>query len=358
MYVNGERVMAWIAKINKVEKHPNADALDICTVGGWKCITKLGEFIQGDLAVYLSIDSWVPHEIAPFLSKGKEPREYNGVKGERLRTARLRKQISQGLLLPLTVINPRMGSLKDHLDNAEGFDCSELLNIQKWEKPIPPQLQGQVKGNFPTQIPKTDQERVQNLISEGSDFFVGEWEVSMKLDGSSMTLFKLGEDVGVCSRNVWLKDNKENDGNTFVKLARNVDYAILLPEIAKKIGFDFALQGELMGPGVQGNRENFDDHRFFVFDIYNITDGNYLTPSQRQKVIDEIKSITPLIDHVPVLHDSFHITEENSSLDHFLEMAEVPSINHKYAEGIVFKNLHDGNKSFKAISNRFLLKEE
>ncbi len=93
--------MAWIARIDNVEKHPNADALDICTIGGWKVVTKLGVFNAGQLAVYFSIDSWIPHELAPFLSNGKEPREFESVKGERLRTIKLRGTCSQGLLLKL-----------------------------------------------------------------------------------------------------------------------------------------------------------------------------------------------------------------------------------------------------------------
>ena len=102
MYKDGERIMAWIAKIDQVEKHPDADSLDICTVGGWKCVTKLGEYKQGDLAVYISIDSWIPNSIAPFLTKvGQYPKVYNGVEGQILRTIRLRGQISQGLLLPV-----------------------------------------------------------------------------------------------------------------------------------------------------------------------------------------------------------------------------------------------------------------
>ena len=160
MYKDGKRMMAWIAKIDEVQKHPNADSLDICTVGGWKCVTKLGEFKQNDLAVYVSIDSWIPTELAPFLSKGTEPREYNGVKGERLRTVKLRGQLSQGLLLPCEVIPD------DGCRETVGPDVTELLGIQKWEAPVPAQLAGQVKGNFPTAVPKTDQERVQNLKKE------------------------------------------------------------------------------------------------------------------------------------------------------------------------------------------------
>jgi RNA ligase (TIGR02306 family) len=96
-----ERKMATIRRIDEIRPIEGADAIEAAVVGGWVVVIKKGEFKAGDLAVYLEIDSWVPHEIAPFLSKGQEPREYNGVKGERLRTVKLRGTTSQGLLLKL-----------------------------------------------------------------------------------------------------------------------------------------------------------------------------------------------------------------------------------------------------------------
>lgn len=101
MYKNGNRMMAWVAKINEVRSIPDADSIEAYRVGGWWVVDKKKAHLEGDLCVYVSIDSWIPHDLAPFLSKGKEPREFNGVKGERLRTVKLRGQVSQGLLLPL-----------------------------------------------------------------------------------------------------------------------------------------------------------------------------------------------------------------------------------------------------------------
>jgi hypothetical protein len=148
------RKLASIRKINLVEPIEGADAIEVATVDGWKVVVKKNEFKVGDLVVYFEIDSWVPTGLAPFLSKGKEPREYNGIKGERLRTIKLRGQISQGLILPYAIC----GKICE-----EGEDVSELLYIQKYEAPIPAQLAGQVKSTFPSFIPKTDQERVQNI---------------------------------------------------------------------------------------------------------------------------------------------------------------------------------------------------
>lgn len=95
------RKLASIRRIANIQPIEGADAIVVATVDGWKVVVKKDEFKVGDLAVYLEIDSWVPHNLAPFLSKGQEPREYNGVKGERLRTVKLRGTTSQGLLLKL-----------------------------------------------------------------------------------------------------------------------------------------------------------------------------------------------------------------------------------------------------------------
>ena len=350
------RKLASIRKISNIKPIANADAIEVAVVDGWEVVTKKGEYKPGDLAVYFEIDSFVPEHLAPFLSKGSGAKEYNGVVGNRLRTVKLRGQVSQGLLLSLQDPNVYKALLGSN-DWYEGMDVTEQLGVVKYDPPIPACLAGEVHGVFPGFISKTDQERVQNIIDR-KDLLVGTWEVTLKLDGSSMTMFTREGDVGVCSRNLWLKDNAANDGNTLVQFARSVEYDKLLPEVAKRVGFDFALQGEIMGPGVQKNREKFSNHRFFVFDVYNISASRYLTSDERWSVLAEIREFTALIEHVPVVYDEFEITEDSATMENFLAEANRPSINHKIAEGIVFKNVNNGDQSFKVISNRFLLKED
>ena len=197
------RKMATIRKIDALLPIVGADAIECAVVGGWTCVVKKGEFTVGDLAVYLEIDSWVPTELAPFLSKGKEPREFEGIKGERLRTVKLRGQLSQGLLLPL---EPTCTSIESEL--IEGLDVSLPLNIVKWERPMNAQLAGMAKGNFPSLIPKTDQERCQNLVTEIAQAITDrlQFEVTEKLEGSSMTVYLIDGVFGVCSRNLDLKE--------------------------------------------------------------------------------------------------------------------------------------------------------
>lgn len=376
------RKLASIRRIADIQPIEGADAIEVATIDGWKVVVKKGEFVVDDLAVYLEIDSWVPHELAPFLSKGQEPRKYNDVKGERLRTIRLRGQVSQGLLLKIDTDdgwNYIFSSPSDKHENyfvdlgevaIEGDDVTELLGIQKWEAPIPAQLQGQAAGMFPTSlIPKTDQERIQNCFGDiqkrakrfatekvwnaetqtleehpviiPADFKEPTYEVTMKLDGSSCTIFRWEGELRVCSRNLELKINDENKDNTFVAMAL---------EIGNNIPEGFAFQGEVMGEGIQGNREGFKGHRFFVFDIFDIQKHEYLSPVNRRDLCNQLG-----VEHVPVLGTDW---KAPSSVEEGLALAEGPSINHKIREGLVWKCNEDPSFSFKTISNTFLLKGE
>jgi RNA ligase (TIGR02306 family) len=339
------RKLASIRRIADILPIEGADAIEVAVVDGWKVVIKKGEFAIGDSAIYLEIDSWVPHEIAPFLSKGHEPREYNDVKGERLRTVKLRGQVSQGLLLnywdfPDVVKEFHKTRIVDPNDSDRSFDVTDILGIQKWEAPIPAQLQGQAKGTFPSSlIPKTDQERIQNCFRDIEKKGDVTYEVTMKLDGSSTTIFRWEGELRVCSRNMELKINDENADNTFVAMAL---------EIGDRIPEGFALQGELMGPGVQGNREGFKDHKFFVFDVFLIKEHKYAGPAYRRALCQEYG-----FEHVPVLGVAWKAPE---SVDSGLDIADGPSINHKIREGLVWKCNEDPSFSFKTISNQFLLK--
>ena len=329
------RKLATIRRIDEIRPIEGADAIEAAVVGGWVVVVKRGEYAVGDLAVYLEIDSFVPTALAPFLTKsGHEPKEFNGVKGERLRTVKLRGTVSQGLLIPA------MGTF------PEGTDMTEALGIQKWEAPIPAQLAGQVRGNFPGFIPKTDQERIQNLTAELREWqnnpnFI--WEVTEKLDGSSMTVYVRDEDAGVCSRNM---DLKEDAANSFWRVALEMD---LIGKI-RNSGRNLALQGELIGEGIQGNRYGVTGQQFHLFDIYDIDRGDYMNPFERRTFCD-----THGIQHVPVLAKEMEIQEWVQGL---LTMAEGKSVLNGKAEreGLVFKCNTFGGPSFKAISNRFLMK--
>lgn len=339
------RKMATLRRVDAVNPIPDADAIEVATVGGWRVVIKKGEFAPGDIAVYCEIDSWIPNELAPFLSKGSEPREYNGVRGERLRTVKLRGQVSQGLLLkPADVMNAKQFTLV-----GMGGDVSELLNIQKWEAPIPAQLAGEVRGVFPGIIPKTDQERIQNLTAEFAEWMAqgARWEITEKLDGSSMTVYFMDDDFGVCSRNLNLR---ETEGNSLWITARRNQ----LIERVQGTGRNLALQGELIGEGIQGNPYKIRGQEFYLFDVYDIDQGRYLRPNERHELSKALD-----IRHVPVIAHSAELLDTLGiqTVAQLLTFAEGKSTLRAETEreGLVFKNITD-EVSFKAISNKFLLK--
>jgi RNA ligase (TIGR02306 family) len=346
------RKLATVRKIDEIRPIEGADAIELAIIGGWQTVIKKNEYRVGDLAVYCEIDSWIPTILAPFLSKGKEPRVFNGIKGERLRTVKLRGALSQGLLLPMFVL-----AGEDSMDvsaYAPGDDCTEYLRIQKWEMPIPAQLAGEVKGNFPTGIPKTDQERCQNLVKEITAAMEAElqFEVTEKLEGSSMTCYLIDGVFGVCSRNL---DLKETDANAFWQVARKEKIEEKMR--AAYTGSDFALQGELIGPGIQGNIYKLSEPEFRIFDIYNVSGGFYAIPSERKSLVEEMG-----LKHVPILASAAELVDTLGITDipQLLSFAEGKSVMGMIGcerEGIVFKQVN-GGMSFKAISNRYLAAEK
>lgn len=344
-----ERKLATVRRIDNVVAIENADAIECAVVGGWNVVIKKGEFKVGDLAVYFEIDSWMPKELAPFLFEGKV---FEGVEGARLRTKKLRGVVSQGLLLPVNNIidlyNYAIHSYDETNYPQEGEDLTEHLGIKKWDKPLSPQLVGVTKGNFPSFIPKTDQERVQNLTKEINEFQGEEFEVTIKLDGSSITVYSVkdgdtGEWVdGVCSRNL---DLKEGD-SAFWVIAKQEG----IHEKIKTTGRQLAFQGEMLNTNIQGNWEKVDKLCMFVYDIYDIDAKKYLLPCERITLCRELN-----IPHVPVLDGEFIL---NRSIPELLAFAEGEGMSKGVKrEGLVFKH-KKSDFSFKAISNTYLLKNK
>lgn len=337
-----ERKMASIRQIDEIKPIPDADRICVYKIGGWDVVDQVGAHHLADMVVYCEIDSWIPNTIAPFLSKDKEPKEYDGIKGERLRTVKLRKQVSQGLLLPLSVLPDDYASRFLQI----GDDVSEALGIVKYEPPLPAELRGLVKGNFPSFIPKTDEERIQNLGPELAQWSTENhlWEVTEKCDGSSMTVYHNNGEYGVCSRNL---DLKETETNAFWKCARS---NFLIEKLVTR-NVNYALQGELIGEGIQGNPYKIKGQDFLLFNIWNIDEQRYLTSVERTLFVEHNS-----IKHVPIVA-TLWIMEH--TIDELLWFAEAKSMLNPQTEreGIVFKRIKDGI-SFKAISNKFLLKEK
>ena len=341
------RKLATIKKIEGIEEIPASDFLCSYVIGGWRVVDKIGKYVIGELVIMVEIDSWVPHALAPFLTEeGKEPKVYNNVPGQRLRTKKLRGVISQGLILDTSVL--------DHVESElmEGLDVSAPLGVQKWEPPAE-FLAANAKGNFPAFIPKTDQERIQNIKRSFEDYQRNgnSFEVTEKLHGSSMTVYINEGQIGVCSRNL---DLKEDEGNTFWGTAKSSGAIEALEKLSH---LNLALQGELCGPGINGNQYALSDFQFFIFDIFVISEQRYMLPQERIQTIRKINELYGLdLKHVPVL--GYFQIDPTISMQDFLKQAEGKSaINGSNREGLVFK-AETSDDSFKVISNSWLLKNE
>jgi len=167
-------------------------------------------------------------------------------------------------------------------------------------------------------------------------------------------------EVGVCSRNQLLRV-VENSGNNFVSLAVSSGILSALESMVIDGEGEYAVQGELMGPGVQKNRENLKHHKFYIFDVQDIATGRYLDPEERYELFAKLKDRginTDLVDHVPVLHRATTLAQLGiTNVKELLAYADGVSIFHPIREGLVFKRL-DAKFSFKAVSNLYLAKEK
>lgn len=393
-----KRKLATVRTIGDLLPIEGADMIEVAVVDGWKLVVKKGEFKVGAPCLYAEIDSFLPdgHPAWQFLVD-KQPKMMNGKKGHKLRSIKLRGTVSQGLALPLSAV--------PEIDNPEqGVDYSGILGIEKFEAPLAANLVGQALGLFPSFIRKTDQERCQNLknqifgydevqtdfdytnvpiidleagVAAGRMIQIGQayrilhkaqasrddaYEISMKLDGSSMTGYarKTEEGIvtGVCSRNLELKVNEENASNSFVSMFVKSGLRDVLIQYVEETGDSIAVQGELMGPSIQGNRENLKEPEFYVFDIYSIDYGIYYSPEARMEVFKKLIQLGAKIKHVPILHSGVKLPDLGlTNVEELLEFAEEPSISHPVREGLVYKRM-DGKFSWKTISNKFLLKEK
>ncbi|APD19522.1 RNA ligase [Pseudomonas phage Zigelbrucke] len=373
-----DRVLARVVRIDDVKTHPNADSLDLALVGGWQCVIKRGEYQAGDLAIYIEVDSMVPMDnpIFEFL-RGRNMVERDGKEYSRIKTMKLRKELSQGLIVPVHAA----GSPEPKVDE----DVTDRMGILKYVKPSEQAaINGGNKGSrtgtsklgFPNFIPKTDQARVQNIqMAYDQAHQKGEkFEVTFKLDGSSLTIWHKDGEVGVASRNVGfrLEDEKigfftavknffkgrgwkrviKKDSNHFTAMAEELN----LGERLRYFGLNIALQGELVAPNIQGNFEGVDKPEYYVYDIYNISDSRYCLPAERLAILNTLNQLGgETVKHVPVYMWDVGVPKDMQLV---IKMASGESaLNGKYREGLVFKSM-SRDFSFKVISNEYLLKEE
>ena len=326
------RKLASIQKIKALEPIEGADAIEKAQVLGWQLVVKKGEFKIGDLCVYCEIDCIMPDKPEyAFL----EPRKM------RIRTVKLRGQVSQGICFPLSVL-PKDVSI------FENLDVTALLGVEKYEPPIPASLEGTMKGRFPSFIPKTDETRVQ-ILQDLLDQNQGEkCYITEKLDGSSVTYYMNNGEFGVCSRNLELL---EDDTNSLWKIAHELDIENKLRLLNK----NYALQAEIVGEGIQNNTLNLRGQKVFFFNVFDINAYKYL---DYKEFVSLMKSLE--LQAVPIVEEEYILEND---IKKFVEMSiEKSLINPKgWREGIVIRShkeqfINGERLSFKVVNPKFLLK--
>ncbi|WP_024517039.1 RNA ligase family protein [Bradyrhizobium sp. Tv2a-2] len=429
----GERKLATIRRVSKIDPIEGADRIVKATIDGWELVTQKTNYQVGDLCLYFEIDSFLPVRPEFEFLRDKCFKSVAGLgDGFRIKTMKMKGVVSQGLSLPLSdffdkeddgryfYIAPETKWERERLERREwveptrvfleeGMDVTDYLGVKKYEKPAAGNGGGSklgpthARGGFPDFLQKTDQERIQNCLSgvlkwiyygapvvtevfnpvvienlnlgrvensaesyyfkSGDQWFHKaavrnddetiakrqQFEVTLKLDGSSMTVYHNDYSYGVCSRNF---DLKRDEASLFWQQAADGIIAALVV-----VGKNVALQGELMGPGIQGNREGFATNQFFAFDVYDIDQSRYMTPDERFGFLRNLQGIGCGIQHAPALAHDYVLTE-TTTVNDLLKIADRASFNNPIAEGVVFKSLVAGGPTFKVINNKFLLAEK
>jgi RNA ligase (TIGR02306 family) len=339
------RTLASVQQITALSPIEGADAIEVADVLGWKVVVKKGEFQVGDLAVYLEIDSVPPDEEQyRFLWKSAEQRPNNF----RIKTIKLRGQISQGILFPMDLETLAYAMLCQPIDQMDteslvGTDLTDFLRVEKYEAPLP-RGSADIAGQFFDGVPKTDEERVQSSTGrqhlaalQGRPYYI-----TVKCDGASMTVASHDAVPKVASRNYRLADNPDSAYWNAARSGGLLRFVELFPHMA--------VQGELCGPGIQGNRLGLSEHRCFVFNVYNRDLDLYMPWDTIADIAQEF-----FFDTVPLLEFGLSFNYDAADLLYLAE-GKYEGTNSE-REGIVIRNDDDGPfTSFKAISNRYLLK--
>lgn len=387
---NGERMLAYIVTIDSITPIEKADNIELAHVGGWNVIIRKNEFNVGDMAVFFEIDSLLPEtEWSEFL----RPKKF------KVKTYKLGKfnVISQGLLLPMSILpDNKTYNVHEDVTNLLGIKyyvaednarkaksnpnakynnmCARNTKLakKKWWKWLMKRAWGRKllfvffgrkkdnPKNWPVWVKKTDEDRIENVMFMLED--KNPYVVTEKIDGTSTTFFLdltgRKPDFGVCSRNVRQMDADQKNfvsdmsgiGNVYWEMAFKYNVEDALKDIAKKHNHKHVvLQGETYGESVQGNKYKLDERRFAAFNL--IFDGERLGSVEAKKILAEYD-----IPFVPIIDDNY-ILPDADDFEEFKQSADGKSVINKKClrEGFVYRS-QDGQKSFKNVSRKFLLK--
>jgi len=335
-----DRKLASVQKILNLTPIEGADAILCAKVLGWECVVKKTEFSIGDLCVFFEIDSILP------IASWNDHLRKDPLKSLRIKTIRLRGQLSQGLALPMSLLP--VG------EYVEGQDVTEIVGVNKYELVVPAHLSGIIKGNFPSFLHKTDEVRLQSEPDVLDEAIAMELTLvgTLKMDGTSFTAYRHDDDFGVCSRNL---DLKETEDNAHWKITRELK----LEEILRSEPINLSIQGELVGPGINGNRIGLTAPELHLFNLFNIDTGKYLAYGElREFGKKHGLNVVKLVGH------NVFSSGGPTTVARMLEVAsELNYDNGLPAEGIVWRptvetysQVLKGRMSWKTISNRYLEK--
>lgn len=319
--------LATIERINGLSPIKDSDNLLLAEILGYQLVVKKGEFKTGDLCVFHHLDTIVDSENPVY--------EFLKPRGFRVKTIKLRKQLSQGLAMPLSTFG--------FANVEEGQDIAEQIKIRKFEKEIPANLRGQIKGLFPSFLCKTDEPNLQShpeIFQEMAfEFLAGErFQATIKYDGSSLTAYLKDGKFGVCSRNYELT---ETEGNSYWQVARKYELEKRLRDYIEMCGghgFNVAIQGEMYGPGIQGNPHEVKELSFAAFNFIDIGTGEKISLTN----VNDF-SMFPSVMEIDL--------PEDKTLPSLLDLADTLKYeNGSQAEGLV---LRIGNLSGKILSRKY-----
>jgi len=327
------RKLASIQKVLDIQPISGADKIECVSVLGWKIVAQKGIHIPGQLVVYIEIDSVLPERPEFLFLKDRK---------FRIKTIKLRGQISQGICFPLAI-------LPEGTQVEEGLDVTDVLGVSKYEIPISPQLRGLIKGFFPGYLRKTDEPRIQSfpeVLNEIKEKYV---YITEKVDGTSVTFSHKDGEIEICSRNLSLK---ETEDNLYWKIFRKYN----IEKILKELG-NFAIQGEIAGPGIQKNPLGLQEHQLFIFNVYDINRHCYENFFSFNEICNRYN-----LPKVKILWKDVKFVW---SIENLLEMAKGTYESNKPREGIVIRPMLElysstlkDRLSFKVINNDYLLKCE
>ena len=280
----------------RIEPHPNADRLELAAVGGFRCVVGKGSFTDGDLAAYIPEGSICPDWLIAELGlEGK----LAGSKKNRVKAVKLRGALSQGLVYPV-----QDGTVRGR-PVAEGDEVTDLLELVKYEPPIPTTLQGEVTAMHGATI-HYDIENVKKYPDELRD---GEPVVfTEKLHGTWCCLGwhpdhgPIVTSKGMSDRGMALLLNEANESNLYVRTWRAYEAAFETVRIRLAAdGRPFYVLGEVFGRGVQDLHYSEPNPAFRVFDAYlgEPRCGRYLAQDEMEAALGELFPLVPMLYRGP-----------------------------------------------------------